>query len=512
MMIGLIMRRVVVAAMLAASFAAPAFAQKSKDTLRFGFSLSMSTIDPYYPRGREIVMVVGELMFDTLVYRDEKTFENKPLLAKSWTWVDNRTLDLDLRDDVKWHDGQPFTAEDVKYTFDYITDPKNKVYRPDQSEWIKSTEILGPHKVRLRMDAPFGPAVEYLSQVLPIVPKNFYGPGGVAGANGRMVGTGPYKLLSFAPEKEAKFEINDLYFAGSAKGKPSIRHMVFRNFADQATEVAELLSGGVDWIWRVSPDHVAQLGRVPNVKVQSGGTMRTYWMSYDVTGTAGKAFTDLRVRRAAAHAIDRATLTRELVSADAPVLNVPCYPAQFGCPPESSVTHYDYDMEKAKKLMAEAGYANGFDTTLYYYHQGNNRTLCEAIQGYLRKIGIRASLQEMTVKTFFEAVDQGKVPLNLQSFGQWNINDVEILMPVYFGGGNRDVVKDPTLLAWFKESKGDIDAKQREALFHKAGKRIIEEAYMTPLFLQTVHYAHAADFDFTPWPDENPRFYKTRWK
>ena len=112
-----------------ACFAVPALAQKSADTLRFGLGGALDVIDPYYTGDREVTMVVGEMVFDTLIYRDPATFEHKPLLATAWRWIDDVTLELDLRPGVTWQDGKPFTADDVAYTFGYITDPANKIWR-----------------------------------------------------------------------------------------------------------------------------------------------------------------------------------------------------------------------------------------------------------------------------------------------------------------------------------------------------------------------------------------------
>lgn len=496
------------AGLSASLLAKPASADKRNGLFRFGLSGALDVIDPYYTGDREITIIVGEMVFDTLLYRDPTTFEHRPLLATAWRWTDKVTMELDLRPGVVWHDGQPFTADDVAYTFDYITDLTNKIAGPQWCSWIKSTEVIDPHKVRLHLREPFGPAPEYLAQVLPILPKGFYGPGGKAGANGRLVGTGPYRITKFDPGKGASFERNDKYFKDSPKGQPAIRAMAFRNIPDPTTQMAELLSGGLDWIWRMSADQTQQLATAPGVKTATGGTMRIFWVGFEARKPP---FNDARVRRAVAHAIDRKALVKNLLGEGTPVLDVPCYPQQFGCIKADMVPHYDYDPTEAKRLLAEAGFPAGFATKMSIYRNSPDRMLAEAIQGYLRAVGIRAELNVTTLKAFQEDVSQEKLPLWLQSYGQYGINDVSIILPVYWGGESRDSYQDKQLIEWIQDALKSSDQSERKELYYKAEKRIIEQSFGEPLFVQNVNYAFSDTIAFKPWPDENPRFYMMKW-
>ncbi len=503
-----LLRTSIVWTVTAAAFV-PAMAQKSADTLRFGLGGALDVIDPYYTGDREVTMVVGEMVFDTLIYRDPVSFEHKPLLARAWRWLDDVTLELDLRPGVTWQDGVPFTADDVAYTFNYITSPANKVWRAQWASWIKSTEVVDPLKVRLHLQAPFGPALEYLAQVLPILPKDFYGPGGVAGGNGRLVGTGPYRITSFQQGKGATFDRNPNYIEDGPKGSPTIAHMMFRNIPDQSTQVAELMAGGLDWIWRVPSDQLAHLAASPGVAVATGGTMRIFWLGFDAQKGP---FQDARVRQAVARAVDRQTLAQEIMGPGTRVLDVPCYPTQLGCIDARSVPHIAFDPAGAKALLKEANLPNGFSTIMVIYDQGPNRTLAEAVQGYLQEVGIKVQLNVTTIKAFFDAVKDGNVPLKLESYGQYNINDVAIILPEYLGGGSLDSIKDPALAQLFAQAAGTSDAARRKAAYEQADRIILEKTYWVPLFIQNVNFAFNKDLDFKPWPDEDPRFYMTRWK
>ena len=498
---------------LASAATTPALAQKSKDTLRVGYSFPFEVIDPYYTGLREVKLVIGEMVFDTLVGRDAKTFNSVPLLATGWNQIDDLTLELDLRQGVKWHDGVPFTADDVEYTFDYLNTAANKVPNKEWYNWIERVEKVGPHKVRLQQSRPFGPALAFMSQVLPIMPKDFYGEGGTAGGNGRLVGTGPYKIANHVPQREVLLEINQDYFAGGPKGTPSIGKVLIRNLPDEATVMAELLSGGIDWMWRVAPDHKDRLAATSGLAISSGGTMRIFWLGFDVMGRDPKSpFKNAKVRRAIAHAIDRQKMADELVGTGSAVVHVMCYPTQVGCPDQATVAQYEYNPNKAKTLLAEAGYGDGFSSSVWTYAQGLNRVFLESIQGFLREVDVKLELQVTpSFSVFAEAVGDGKTPMVMESHGQYNINDVEILQPFAFNGGSRDNVKDAQVMDWIKEARATASAK-REDLYKNVVRRISDQVFWLPLFSTSIIYAHSADLDFAAWGDENPRFYLDKWK
>src|SRR5690606_16431682 len=132
----------------------------------------------------------GEMAFDALVFQRPGDSDFTPLLAKSFAFVDDTTIEFELRDDVKWHDGQPFTAADVVYTFSYILNPENKTIRRDHYSFIDRVEETGPNKVTMHLKSASAVAMPLLG-ILPIVPQGFYGVNGQI-AEGRLVGTGPY--------------------------------------------------------------------------------------------------------------------------------------------------------------------------------------------------------------------------------------------------------------------------------------------------------------------------------
>ncbi|HBI28519.1 MAG TPA: ABC transporter substrate-binding protein, partial [Deltaproteobacteria bacterium] len=236
-----------------------AFAGKSNNTLTWTTDRDLDVALPYYNNTREVV-VMSYMGWDTLLFRNPKTFEYEPLLATSYKWVDTVTLEFDLRNDVTFHNGKKFSADDVVYTFNHVASEESGVLTRRNVNWIKNAERLGDYKVRINLLKPFPAALEYLAGPTPIFPVGFWEKAPIAGSkkdfgavNPVNSGTGPYKITKVVPGESVHFELNKNYFKG-AKGKSSIGKIVFRIISDPEAQIAELITGGVDWIWDVSKD------------------------------------------------------------------------------------------------------------------------------------------------------------------------------------------------------------------------------------------------------------------
>ncbi len=325
-------------------------------------------------------MIVSRHICDDLLYRDPVTMEYKPLLAKSYKWVDNKTLEFELREGIKFHNGEPFDADDVVFTVNYVVNPDNKVLVQQNVDWMEKAEKLGPFKVRITCKKPFPAALEYLSGNVPIYPNEYYAKEGPKGFGLKPVGTGPYKVVEVEQGKRIVFKRNPDYFKESPKGQPAIETIVQRTIPELTTQIAELMTGGVDWIYMLPPDQMEKIGKVPGIETVVGEDMRIAFLQMDASKRCGETpFAKLEVRRAVNHAIDRAAIAKNLVGGASRVVDSACFPTQFGC--EQNVMKYDYNPAKAKELLAKAGYPDGFETDFYAYR---DRPFAEAMVGYLQ--------------------------------------------------------------------------------------------------------------------------------
>jgi peptide/nickel transport system substrate-binding protein len=499
----------VIAALLAAwSVAGPAFAGKKDNSIRFAYDQAPENIDPFFNNVR-IGVIIGQQVWDTLIYRDPKTNEYKGQLATGWKWIDDKTLELDLRRGVKFHNGEEFDADDVVYTLNFVAKPENKVVTQQNVNWIARAEKLDKYKVRIVTKQPFPAAIEYLASPVVIHPNEYYAKAGPQGMNEKPVGSGPYRVAEHVLGKFVRLERNPDYFKDSPKPQPKVDKVDIRFIPDGQTRVAEVLAGGIDMIMHVPPDQAQQLRSVPRLQVVSGETMRFVFLNMNTTeNSPAPQLRDIRVRKAILHAIDRDAMVKQIVGTGGRVLHVVCFLSQFGCT-EEGVPRYPYDPAKAKQLLAEAGFPDGFEIDLYAYRERNQT---EAMIGYLRAVGIKANLRFMQYAAMRDAMRAGKAPITHQAWGSFSINDVSAATPVYFKGSADDQTRDPEVIALLERGDSSVDPKVRREAYAKALALIQERAYAAPLYSLPVFYAAAAELVFTAYPDEMPRFWEMSYK
>ncbi len=485
----------------------PAFAGKKDDTLYFSWKKELESLDRYFNTARE-GMIVSRQICDDLLYRDPDTLQYKPLLAKSFKWIDNTTMEFVLRQGITFHNGEKFDADDVVYTINFVSNPDNKVLVQRNVNWIERAEKLGPYKVKLYLKQPFPSALEYLAGNIPIYPNEYYAKVGPKGFGLKPIGTGPYKVVKHEVGKKIVFEKNKNYFKDSPKGQPSIGRLVQRTIPEETTMAAELMTGGLDWIYQVPKDQADSLAKVPNVQVLKAETMRVGWLVMDAAGRSGEnPFQKVAVRKAISHAIDREGISRNLVGGQSRVIHSHCFPTQFGC--SDNVVKYDYNPAKAKKLLAEAGYPKGFEIDLHGYR---NRPYAEAMIGNLQAVGIKANLKYLKYSALREKVMAGKVTFNFTTWGSYGVNDISNITGRFYNFTEVDYARDEQVRDWLKEGDSIIDRDKRAAVYKKALQSISEEAYVLPLFTWVANYAFSKELDFKPYPDAVPRFFLAKWK
>lgn len=495
----------------------PLLADKANDTFTWTTANEIGSADIYFANLRE-TLIVTNAMCDSLVYRDPISGSYEPLLALDWEWTNPTTMDLTLREGVTFHDGTDFGPEDVAYTLNYVSDPANESQLQTLTGWIDRVEVTGDTTVRIHAKAPTPAALEYITGTMPIFPEGHYDDAPeVPGADGTRrdsgavapVCTGPYEMTEFNPGESLTLTKNDAYFSDSPKGMPQVGTMVFRTIKDPETQIAELVTGGVDWIWGVPTENVDLLASMEGIEVVAAPTLRMSFLELDAAGRSGAdgPMTDPRVRKAIAHAIDREAIVTNLVGEGARVLPSFCTPAQFGC--DTDVTQYDYDPEKARALLAEAGYQDGLTLPFWSYR---DRPYAEAILNYLREVGIETNLNFVQWGALRPALAGGEVEMGNLTWGSNGVLDVAASTGYYFDGGEMDYARDAEVTSWLEEAEVETDPEARKALYSQALNRIADEAYKVPLFLYARTYGFNSEFDYPITDDELAHFYLGSWK
>lgn len=299
------LKRVLLSAACISLLAAPAMAGKADNTLNVAFALEPEPLDTYKIAGRE-GLILARHVYDGLVYKDLATGEFKGALAESWSRPDPMTIEFKLRTGVKFHNGADFSANDVVTTLATVIKPEYGTRYAISIDWIKDVEKVDDTTVRIHMAKPFAGAFEMLADSLPIYPREYFAANGSAGMARAPVGTGPYKLVSQEPGVRYVLERFDGIYAGSPKAGATIDKIVVRTMPELNTQYAELMSGKLDWIWRLPPDQAERLKS--RVQVMSAPIMRISFIN--LAPVEGTPLADKRVRQAVEHAINRAAITK----------------------------------------------------------------------------------------------------------------------------------------------------------------------------------------------------------
>ncbi len=431
---------------------------------------------------------------------DEKNFKMEPLLAKSWKRVSPTTLEFELRDDVKWHDGESFDADDVVYTLGWLTNPKTKIRFKRFWSWIGKVEKLGPHKVRISAKKPTPFDLARYAYFTAMVPEHMH-----SKFKGREkvkfgknpVGTGPFKALQVDKNKGIIMERNDAYkHGGKVKPKSNIKRLHFLPIPDISAQVASFLVGKVDAIRNISADKAAGLAKSPNASMTIGQGVSYTYLALDARGRSGvKALTDHRVRKAIMMAIDRKALLRLRIGNRTlnRMTEAMCWRFQAGC--DFTTELPKYDPAAAKKLMAEAGYAKGFDVGITTFVSVIGDTAV-AVSGQLAEIGIRAKVTRMNIGRYRRAQRDGKIQIMVGGWPAGSMPDVSgTLTWIFAGPPNRDYTGDKAMRKRARSMLTDMDPVRRKASGKWVFNRATEMNYFIPLLPSPVTLVHHKDLE-----------------
>ena len=475
-----------------AILAQPASAQKSADTLRLAVISPFAALSTYDLPHEEAAVFSREI-YDFLMTYDEHNKKYVPGLAKSWKRIDDKTLEIDLRDDVKFHNGNKFDSADVKATLDYLLDPKSKITYQGRYNWVRELEILGPHKIRVHAVEPTATdlnTLAYRFQMWDAETLNALADKGDYSRT-QVMGTGIYKMVSFDRNKGVLVERNDAYNTTAVKKAP-IKRIQGTFIPDRETQAAQLMTGGIDWIRGATPDAAKHLSANSNLKVSYVASPTFVYIALDSQNLAGnKALSDHRVRKAIHKAIDREAIIKYLVPGGEVAEHVQglCFKATIDC--EYQVQAEKLDVEGAKKLMAEAGYANGFD--MQYDVFAPAKAIGEAIAGDLRKIGVRANMNVVDLSLYRRKQGDGKLEAWSILFPTGSYPDIGNIFSVFFTGPAFKYYNDPIIQEAMDKGEAEFDSAKRAAIYGKALNRINEMNYILPISSVPVLHVHSKD-------------------
>jgi peptide/nickel transport system substrate-binding protein len=462
---------------LGVSLLAPAdlVAQSRDETVIYGLQSDVQTWDPPNSVLRENI-ILGYNVFDHLAARDLKTGKVGPSLAISWKNLDDTTWEVKLRQGVKFHDGSPFSARDVKASFDRVLNPENKLTARGNHAKIKSVEIVDDHTVRFKTDGPYPLFVERLT-ALVMQSEKVMKEKGHEWMQENPIGTGPYKLVRWNKKQEHVLIRNEDYWGP----KPAYKYVRIRIIPEQATQIAELISGGVDIIKAVPPDQMDVINKSGQARTTISPILRTAMIQLDQAGRAGaNPFQDRRVRLAANLAVDIDSIIKHVLNGLGDRVATTVNPMAFGFDP--GLKPFKQDLAQAKKLLADAGYPNGLDVAFLrgqaWAEPGVVQT-SDAIVSDLAKAGIRTKARMVgEVGPFTNLVRDGKAdPMFEWTWGYYSIFDADaIFFDVMTCNQPYSVYCNKAFDDLVIQGRSTLDAKRRTEIYAKAQKLIHDDA------------------------------------
>lgn len=461
----------------AAAGAAAGVSAAPRDTLVYAMASDVVGLSPTLTNDRVSSSVINQI-YETLFRRNPDTNQIEPLLAVSYETPDPNTWVIKLRRGVRFHDGTPFDAQAVKFTFDRLRDPKVAAPRASLLQSVESVEARDEFTVVIKTKYPYGAFLAALTHVNSAIES----PAAVRKYGNLMnnpVGTGPFRFRERVPGDRIVLEANPDYWGGA----PRLEQVVFRVVPEAATRVNLLTTGEVDFLDDVPPELVPVLEANPEVVVERSKGSPVQYLGFNHQKSP---WNNLLVRRAVRMAIDVDQIVGLLEGQgylSAGVIG----PMVFGYKPSIEERSARYDPGAARELLARAGYPQGFATELWY--ASNNpvaERIATAIQGMLGKVGIRVQLRSMEWGAYLAATRDPKHDLYLLGWTNVTQDGSELVYPNLhkdnIGASNRSFYDNPEVNRLIDESRQVTDQARRLEILNEVNEKLLDDVAWVTLY------------------------------
>ena len=477
----------------AGALTAPYFLRDSLAASRDRVTIYHSSVaDSTHPYNHSSSPIYGQWqhVMEPLVELDYHKQDYVGVLADSWQFQGNKWI-FRLKKGIKFHNGTPLTSKDVAFSIEKMRDDKGGSLQAPNFKDV--TEVQTPDDLTV-VFVTKQPLAIFLDRL-----ENRFIASKAAGDKlyETPIGTGPYKFVSYQRGGNMVFTRNDDYWGGKA----AIKEVIFKKVTEDAARVAALEAGQADFINNV-PDHeVARLQKHPRIRIDRIEGLRMFFLAFNM---AFKPWDNKQVRQAANYCVDAPAIVKNIFDGIGYPINGPVGANVIGADPK--LKRYPYDPNKAKELLAKAGFPSGCDIQLYYSagRYPKDREVCQVVAAQLAKGGFRVELisQEWALFWDKQGVNGGKLPFYY--IGRGSLTDADTLYDQYFRTGTtkRTNYSNPALDKLVEEQQKTPDQKKRVALLHQAGKIIMDEATFIPLYNLADIYGAARNLIWKMRPDE----------
>ncbi len=454
--------------------AAPAAAQPS-GTMTWGVHVTLATkwLDPAEVEADITPFMIHYALHDALVKPMPGNL-NTPSLAESWTMAkDGRTWEFVLRKNTRFHNGDPVTAEDVKFSFERYRGAAATLFK----DRVREVQVVDQGRVRFHLKDPWPDFMTFYGTSASgagwIVPKKYVEKVGEDGFRRAPIGAGPYKFVSFNPGVELVLEA----FEGYWRKTPSIKRLVFRSLPDETTRAAALKSGEVDVAFLLSGPTAEDIRRTPGLRLVAP-LLGIFWLDFPDQWDPKSPWADRRVRLAASLAIDRQALSQaETLGFSRPTGSLVPRDFEFALPIDAPA----HDPRRARQLLAEAGHPNGFDGGEMTPFPPYN-SMGETIEGWLQAVGIRTRMRTLERGAFMTSWREKKLHGVVLTVTGVSGNAATRLESFVTKNGAFAFGALPEVDDLFRRQAREMDRKKREALLFQMQRILNEQATQAPVY------------------------------
>ena len=408
-------------------------------------------------------------VYETLFTQNPETLEPEPLLAESYETPDENTWEIKLKEGIEFHDGTPFNAEAVKYTFDQLKDPDRAAPRASLLEPVESIEVKDEYTVVLKTTEPYGPMLAALSHTnAAIVSPTADQEGDI---NKEPVGTGPFVFESWEEGNEIVLKRNEDYWREPAE----LEKVTYKVVPETSTAISMLETGEVQFIDQIPSDHINRVESLQGIEVQKAEGTRVSYLGFNMEK---EPFSDLEFRQAVAHGVNQEAYVSQLNGLGLNNESI-IGPKVFGYDEEAESAGYEYDPEKAKQIIQENGY-EGTEVTLLAANRDNYMKMAEIVQSQLSEIGLNVSIETMEWASFLDVARNGDFDMTFLGWANSTADGSELLYPNLhvdnIGASNNVRFDNSEFNQLVEESRQSVDQEVRKEKLHEANLLAIEAA------------------------------------
>lgn len=449
---------------------------QSGGTLKVVMQSDVTNLDPHFTTDVASANILYQKVYEQLVTFDEN-MEIVPSLAKEWKQLDDVTWEFTLNEDVSFHDGTPFNAEAVKVTFDRLLDPETGSPQRDKISMIEEVEAVDEHTVQLHLSEPYAPILSILSSQ----EASIMNPNSVTddpdSLSQNPIGTGPFAFVSWDSGKAITLEKNEDYWDIPAK----VDEVVFEVVPEDATRLAMIETGEAHISLSVP---VSEFERVENS--DSMNLLQVEGLSSEFIGFnfQQEPFDNLEFRQAISHAINRESIISGVYNNSGTLANASMSPNVFGY--SDKVEPYEYDINKAKKLLEKSGVDLNTEIKLVTNDRKERVDIAEVIESQLKGVGLNVQIQVLELGSFSDAIANGEHDIFISGWGNatgdGDYNQYNLFHTDSFGSpGNYFFYSNPEVDKIIEEARGESDDDKRIELYEKSQILEMDDAVYIPL-------------------------------